>query len=541
MSRMERSLLNQPDVYWARAAAEEVVRAFPDLPVYTVSSGISPSGEIHFGNFREIMTQHAVAEELRKMGKKVHFVFVWDEFDALRKIPAGVDPSWEAHLRKPLTSVPDPLGNYPSWAKRHEAAFEKSLAELDINVEFRYQTAVYESGAYDDAIVKALRERETIAKILLSHMSEKSKQAKEIDEADFIASYYPVSVFSSFTGKDTTEILSYDGDSMLAYRCQETGKEETISLRERHIVKLAWKTDWAMRWADMGVNFESAGKDHLSPDGSYDVSQDIVKSVYGTEAPLSLAYEFIGIRGLGAKMSGSKGNAVTPGALMEIYETPLLLWLYFRKQPFQRFDLAFDSEILRQYAELDAEVEKLRAGKLSEPDVEALRLAGADTLSNKLIPFRQAIAFGQIVQWDVDKVVYMLESLDLHYDRASVESRLKKAQAYLEKHHPEDAVALLGETNRFYRSNMSHDRLGLISKLREVLSNGEDDIAKLEVLMYDIPKREGMSEEEKKKAQRDFFKDVYQLLIGKDTGPRLSTFLWATDRERVLGLLQTDL
>ena len=74
-----------------------------------------------------------------------------------------------------------------------------------------------------------------------------------------------------------------------------------------------------------------------------------------------------------------------------------------------------------------------------------------------------------------------------------------------------------------------------------MLSNGENDIAKLEVLMYDIPKREGMSEEEKKKAQRDFFKDVYQLLIGKDTGPRLSTFLWATDRERVLGLLQTDL
>src|SRR3989338_2122864 len=537
MSRMERSLLNQPDVYWARAAAEEVVRAFPDLPVYTVSSGISPSGEIHFGNFREIMTQHAVAEELRKMGKKVHFVFVWDEFDALRKIPAGVDPSWEAHLRKPLTSVPDPLGNYPSWAKRHEAAFEKSLAELDINVEFRYQTAVYESGAYDDAIVKALRERETIAKILLSHMSEKSKQAKEIDEADFIASYYPVSVFSSFTGKDTTEILSYDGDSTLAYRCKETGKEETINLRERHIVKLAWKTDWGMRWADMGVNFESAGKDHMSPDGSYDVSEDVCTQIYGKPAPLSFAYEFIGIRGLGAKMSGSKGNSVSPGTLMEIYETPLLLLLYFRKQPFQRFDLAFDSEILRQYTELDREAESYRAGGLTEPDAEALRLAGADALPKNPIPFRQAIAFGQIVQWDLEKVVYMLESLDLRYDRVSIESRLKKARAYLEKHHQEEAVALLNELNTERVSSMTEDRKTLVLNLRTILEGGENDIARLEVLMYDIPKREGMSEEEKKRAQRDFFKDVYQLLIGKDTGPRLSTFLWAADREHVLRLL----
>ena len=535
--RIDRKLLSQPDVYWALAVAAEVVRVFPDLEIYTVSSGISPSGEIHFGNFREIMTQHAVAEELRKMGKQVHFVFVWDEFDAMRKVPAGVDPTWEAHLRKPLTSVPDPLGEYPSWAKRHEAAFEKSLAELSIDVEFRYQTDVYESGAYDDAIVKALRERETIAKILLSHMSEKSKQAKEIDEAEFIASYYPVSVFSSFTGKDTTEILSYDGDSTLAYRCKETGKEETINLRERHIVKLAWKTDWGMRWADMGVNFESAGKDHMSPDGSYDVSEDVCTQIYGKPAPLSFAYEFIGIRGLGAKMSGSKGNSVSPGTLMEIYETPLLLWLYFRKQPFQRFDLAFDSEILRQYTELDREAESYRAGGLTEPDAEALRLAGADALPKNPIPFRQAIAFGQIVQWDLEKVVYMLESLDLRYDRVSIESRLKKARAYLEKHHQEEAVALLNELNTERVSSMTEDRKTLVLNLRTILEGGENDIARLEVLMYDIPKREGMSEEEKKKAQRDFFKDVYQLLIGKDTGPRLSTFLWAADRGKGIELL----
>mgnify|MGYP001567788536 CR=1 FL=1 len=486
------------------------------------------------------MTQYAVKRELEAMGKKVRFVFVWDEFDAMRKVPAGCPDGFEEHLRKPLTSVPDPLGVYSSWAKRHEAAFEKSLAELGIDVEFRYQTRVYESGAYDESIVKALRERETIAKILLSHMSEKSKAAKEINEAEFIASYYPVSIFSSFTGKDTTEILSYDGDSSLTYRCLETEREETINLREKHIVKLAWKTDWAMRWADMGVNFESAGKDHMSPGGSYDVSEDIVREVYGVEAPASFAYEFIGIRGLGAKMSGSKGNAVTPGQLMDIYETPLLLWLYFRKQPFQRFDLAFDSEILRQYTEFDAQVEAYRAGGLSLPDAEALKLAGAGALPEHPIPFRQAIAFGQIVQWDVDRVAYMLESLDMHYDRASIESRLKKAKDYLEKYHPEEVVALLSEPYMSYVSNMSHDRVGLIAKLRDVLESGENDIAKLEVLMYDIPKREGMSEEEKKKAQRDFFKDVYQRLIGKDTGPRLSTFLWAADRARVLKLLANN-
>ena len=387
-------------------------------------------------------------------------------------------------------------------------------------------------------MIKALQAREVIAKILLRHMSEKSKVAKEVNEAEFIVTYYPISVFSSFTGKDTTEILSYDGDATITYRCQETGNEETFNLRETHIVKLDWKIDWAMRWADMGVNFESAGKDHLSPDGSYDVSADVAKEVFGVKPPLSLAYEMIGIQGLGGKMSGSKGNALSPGQLMEIYETPLLLWLYFRILPSQRFDLAFDSEVLRQYGELDGQVEKLRAGALSEPEAEALRLAGADAMPENPIPFRQAIAFGQIVQWDADKVEHMLSSLDLRYDHASIERRLLLAKHYLETYHPEEMITLLAEPHRSYMSNMTDNRIELVAKLREVLESGEDDIAKLEVLMYDIPKREGMSEEEKKKAQRDFFKDVYQLLIGKDTGPRLSTFLWAVDRGRVLELLK---
>jgi len=538
--RMNRDLLKNTDKYWARSVAEEVVRVFPDLEEYTVSSGISPSGEIHFGNFREIMTQYAVKLELEKLGKKVKFVFVWDEFDAMRKVPSGVPEGFDEHLRKPLTGIPDPEGEFESWAKRHETVFAESLKELGIDVEFKHQTEVYESGAYDDAIIKALQNRETIAKILLNRMSDKSKAAKEIDEAAYIKAYYPVSIYSSFTGKDTTEILSYDGDATLTYRCLETEKEETINLRETHIVKLAWKVDWAMRWADMRVNFETAGKDHLSPDSSYDVSEDIIKTVYGAEAPLSFAYEFIGIRGLGAKMSGSKGDAVTPGQLLEIYEAPLLLWLYFRKLPYQRFDLAFDSEIVRQYTELDREVEKLRAGELSEQDKEALILAGAESLPENPIPFRQAIAFGQIVQWDADKVEHMLKSLDMSYDRGSIESRLKKAQAYLEKYQSEEVMSILNEKNTEHASSMTQERKELVTKLREVLEGGEDDIAKLEVLMYDIPKRDGMSEDDKKTAQRDFFKDIYNLLVGKDRGPRLSTFLWAADREKVLELLDVN-
>jgi lysyl-tRNA synthetase class I len=55
--------------------------------------------------------------------------------------------------------------------------------------------------------------------------------------------------------------------------------------------------------------------------------------------------------------------------------------------------------------------------------------------------------------------------------------------------------------------------------------------------VYAIPKDESLSQKENAPLQRAFFKHVYMLLIGKDTGPRLSTFLSALPRETVLALL----
>jgi lysyl-tRNA synthetase class 1 len=154
------------------------------------------------------------------------------------------------------------------------------------------------------------------------------------------------------------------------------------------------------------------------------------------------------------------------------------------------------------------------------------------------MPFRHAIALGQIVQWDADKVMHMLEGLGMEYDRASVESRLPKAKVYLEKYNKDEMVSLLESSNKERVAEMDEMRKLHVTKLSEVLESGLDDIPELEKLMYDIPKNETMDDDARKIAQRSFFKDVYQLLIGKDTGPRLSTFLWAIDRKKAIELLQ---
>ena len=56
----------------------------------TCASGISPSGPVHLGNLREIITVHLVTEELKLRGWQAEHIHSWDDFDRLRKVPLGV-------------------------------------------------------------------------------------------------------------------------------------------------------------------------------------------------------------------------------------------------------------------------------------------------------------------------------------------------------------------------------------------------------------------------------------------------------------------
>lgn len=500
---------------WASAAADQVIAKNPGAKLYTTAAGISPSGVVHFGNLRDIVTAHLVREALKAKGKNARLIFSWDNFDRFRKVPSGVPESYAEHVGKPLSKIPDFCGEHASYAEHFQMAFVEAMTKLGIDIEYRNQTALHEAGTYDDAIFHALKKRKEIADILLSFMSDKAKGEKGIDPQEYRENYYPLAVYSRFSGKDLTKILSYDGATTVTYLCVETGKEDTVDLSKEHIAKLSWKIDWPVRWKHEGVQFEPAGHDHASPGGSYDTASVIAKEIFDYEAPVFVEYKFVGIQGLGAKMSGSKGNAISPLELLEIYEPELLKWMYFRKSPDQSFELSFNTEIYRQYDEYDA----------LHPEAKA-------------IPFRHAVNFGQIIQWQKDKLATILKELGLDYSEESITTRLPLARNWLMKYNPDEVVALLDAPNAAYAQTLSDARKEQIVRLREELAKMETlSIPELETLVYAIPKQADMDEATLKKEQRAFFKDVYNLLIGKDAGPRLGTFLWAIDKEEVLKLL----
>ena len=328
-----------------------------------------------------------------------------------------------------------------------------------------------------------------------------------------------------------------------------------MDLSKDRIAKLNWKVDWAMRWKHENVCFEPGGSDHAALNGSYEVSSAIAKNIFGIEPPVFTEYGFVGLRGLGAKMSGSSGKNITPKKLLGIYEPVLLLWMYLRRLPAQTFSLSFDTEVYRQYDEMDTAFRDSKRSLFSrlfkknngttdieKQIVEVIKNIHPDSSRKNPIPFRQIVGLAQIVGWDETKLKELLRAADYSFDSESVSSRLPKAKTWVTEYNRDAMITLREKPNEQIWETVDKQNRQYIQKLREYIEkNREATIEQIETFIYSLPKEQHIREKELKKAQRLFFKHVYQLLITKDSGPRLSTFIWATPKEIILKLINKEM
>src|SRR4029077_5120627 len=96
-------------------------------------------------------------DELRKQDVPARHILSWDDYDRLRRVPAGFPESFAEHIGRPLTAVPDPCGRHASWAEHFKEPLRESLAQLGIRVTEISQTQMYTSGAYTGQIITAMR------------------------------------------------------------------------------------------------------------------------------------------------------------------------------------------------------------------------------------------------------------------------------------------------------------------------------------------------------------------------------------------------
>ncbi|MDE9365766.1 lysine--tRNA ligase [Luteipulveratus sp. YIM 133132] len=582
----------QLDDWVARLADEAIAVAKERGTTVVCASGISPSGPVHLGNLREVMTPHLVADEVRRRGIEAEHIISWDDFDRFRKVPnvAGVDESWAQHIGKPLTSVPPPAGSpYDSWAAHFRAQCEDGLAQLGIAYRGISQTAQYTSGAYVEQVLFAMSQRSEIDKVLGQYRTlpkqTGQKQQQKLSEDDQLAAaeaaegsgaaaeddgssgaggYYPYKPYCSECGTDFTTVTSYDDASTeMTYTCQ-CGHTETVLLREHRNGKLVWKVDWPMRWAYEKVTFEPSGVDHQSPGSSFVVGKELAP-IFGWERPLGPMYAFVGIRGM-AKMSSSRGGVPTAVEALQFMEAPLLRWLYARKRPNQAFDIALDAEIQRMYDEWDSLVRKVSGESAQAGDIAAYTRATSTAeatlpLTPHPLPYRTIVSVVDITTGDEEQTLRILSALDPADPVTSLDElrpRLDRATAWVEQQMaPEDRTVVRTEPDSATLSALSDKQR---DGLRILLDGNGSDLAPIEGSwtldglthqVYAVPKvvqgkpadfrPDRKADPETAAAlgqeQRSFFTLLYGLLIGKDTGPRLPTLLLAVGPERVRELL----
>ncbi|MEV4160429.1 lysine--tRNA ligase [Nonomuraea dietziae] len=548
---------------WVSQLADDVIaEAERRAPGKTIvcASGLSPSGPIHLGNLREVMTPHLVADEIRRRGLDCVHLLSWDDYDRFRKVPVGIPEEWAEHIGKPLTSVPAPPGSaYPNWAEHFKTPMISALARLGVTYRGISQTKQYTSGVYREQILHAMRERDRIDAVLSRFRTKAKPKAKDADEAAALegsgaaeeeAGYYPYKPYCALCGRDLTTVTGYDDETTeLAYTCA-CGYGETVRLATHDRGKLVWKVDWPMRWAYEGVVFEPSGVDHTSPGSSFEVGGHLVGEVFGGQQPIGPRYAFVGISGM-AKMSSSKGGVPTAADALEIMEAPLLRWMYARRKPAQSFKVAFDQEIQRLYDEWDSLERKVADGTALPADLtvhaRSVRTAeGPLESTRRRVPYRMLASIADVTTGDEEQTLRILRELDPAdpvTDLESVRPRLDRAQRWVSTQVPaEQRTSVLAEPDADLLAGLGDEQRESLRLLLEGLDE-HWSLEGLTALVYGVPKlqaglpADAKATPELKAAQREFFVLLYTLLVGRDTGPRLPTLLLAVGADRVRKLL----
>jgi lysyl-tRNA synthetase class 1 len=519
-------------IHWADHTADRIIRQKGDRDHYVVASGITPSGTVHFGNFREVITVDFVARALRARGKDVRFIFSWDDYDTFRKIPKNMpDPEkLEEFLFQPIVDTPDPFGDHDSYAAHHENNFENQLEKVGIAVEPLYQSKKYRAGEYQEGIKKTLDQKEAIAGILNQHRKE-----------PLASDWLPVSVYCSNCNRDhqiTNKV--WDGET-LSYHCEACGHDGKEVLSESSRLKLPWRMDWPMRWAFEKVDFEPGGKDHSSQGGSFSTAKEIVK-LYQWEAPVYLQYDFVSIKGGGGKMSSSSGEVVTVNDVLSVYEPEMLRWIFASYKSNVDFAISFDLDVIKTYEDFDRQ-ERLAYGLESGNEKKVAMAKRVYELSQigprpEVMPFqpsfRHLTNVLQINDGDLTKArAYYQDDIKNERDERRFEQRSHCALFWLKNYAPEDF--------KFHiNAKASHKAAegalkSFIQNLSNQLENDWIDSDKeLHGKIYELMKAQELTPGE-------IFPFLYQTLISKEKGPKLAGFIITIGKERVLNLLKQTL
>lgn len=498
---------------WLTSVADEVERLHPNGEVL-ISSGVSPSGKYHIGTLREVLTADAVTMMLKKRGRQVKHIHFVDDLDVLRKIPAGVPEEFSQYLGKPVCDVPSPGEGADTYADYYLNDFVNNVDTLGIDMDVVRSHKKYREGFFVPSIEKALE-----------HIDEARDCLQDISGRKLGEEWSPIQVIEGGYLKKRPFVALNKDSKQISYKDKD-GQEQTISYAHGD-VKLDWRLDWPARWWQLTVDVEPFGRDHATKGGSYDTGAGLVERVFGGKPPLPLPYQFINRSGETKKMSKSAGNTVTISELLEVLPPEIVRYFVLRFAPNKQ--LFFDQtdgvvRLIDEYAALLAKAEKTA-------DEEALLHVCTSTLKENTIsnvPFSHLVASYQSALKDKQKTLDIIRRTEHAVVVDGQEDIILRELDYIDawlKLWASDDVKFelldsiqdvqLSDTQKAYLSSLA-------AKIEQAPADADGEW--FHKAIYDLKESSGLP-------PKELFTTLYQVLIGKTSGPRAGWFLSILPRD----------
>ena len=502
---------------WPFQEAQRLAKRFPQgkpggEPVL-FETGYGPSGLPHIGTFQEVLRTTLVrrAYEVLTGGAPTRLVAFSDDMDGLRKVPDNV-PQQEmlaSHLGKPLSRIPDPFGKHESFAHHNNAMLRAFLDRFGFDYEFVSASDRYNSGAFDGALRNVLRHYGEIMDVMLPTLRAERAATYSpvlpVRPTSGVVLQVPVEVIDADAG-----IVRFADDGQTIEQCIFGGQ-----------AKLQWKVDWAMRWVALGVDYEMCGKDLTD---SLTQSGRIAK-ILGGHRPEGLIYELF-LDEKGEKISKSKGNGLTIEEWLRYgSEESLGFYLFREPKSAKQLHIGIIPRAVDEYWQFRAKIpEQPLDQQLGNPAWHLLRAntGGVDSAT---------AGAGDTLPVTYGLLLNLIGVLGPHATHEQVWSYLGN---YIHDadpaHHPElnNLIDPALAYNRdfviptlHHRAPSKTEAAALRALDAELAKLAEDTPAEdIQTLVYEIGKDDAYGFEN----LRDWFKALYEVLLGSSQGPRMGSF-----------------
>ena len=486
------------------------------------ATGYGPSGLPHIGTFAEVLRTSMIRQAFQQISDlPTQLIAFSDDMDGLRKVPTNIpnQEMMQEFIGQKLSAIPDPFDKYPSFAAHNNAMLCEFLDRFGFDYQFTSATECYQSGQFDHGLLQMLKNYDKVQAVMLKSLGEERRKT--------YSPFLPICPKSNIVLQVAVESINPDAGT-ITYHHPDDGLTETEVTGGR--CKLQWKPDWAMRWYVLGVDYEMAGKD-LSE--SVKLSSQLVR-ILGGVAPEGISYELF-LDEKGEKISKSKGNGISMQEWLRYApEESLAYFMYGKPQTAKRLyfdiipkqvdeylDRAHKFPALESQAQLESPIYHLQVMGQQKPLImpEGVSFAMLQNLTNVCHAEDKGMIWDFISRYAPDANPETMPYLDRLIDYALIyyHDFIKAHKHYLAP-TGKDREALQALYDKFVALKQSGEKL--------------TDAEQLQNLIYAVGKEYDYD------PLRDWFRVLYQALLGQEQGPRMGSFFLIYGLDNSIALIK---